>query len=75
MPFHRIFKSCGRLSQGNPKVFMLIGVLTERHILSRPNRPLPPYRAWLMDLFAVVKSKDRAALLAALDRVQVSFKP
>ncbi len=34
-----------------------------------------PYRPWLMDLLAVVKSKDRAALLAALDRVQAGFKP
>ncbi|MDF0664497.1 MAG: tetratricopeptide repeat protein [Nitrospira sp.] len=34
-----------------------------------------PHRAWLMELFAVVKSKDRAALLAALDHVQSSFKP
>lgn len=34
-----------------------------------------PYRSWLMDLFNVVKSKDRAALLAALDRLQASFKP
>jgi hypothetical protein len=33
------------------------------------------YRPWLMDLFAVVEAKDRAALLAALDRVQASFKP
>lgn len=33
------------------------------------------YRTWLMDLFAIVQSKDRAALLAALDRVQASFKP
>lgn len=34
-----------------------------------------PYREWLKNLFAVVESKDRAALLAALDRVQASFKP
>jgi tetratricopeptide (TPR) repeat protein len=34
-----------------------------------------PYRPWLMDLFAVVNAKDRAALLAALDRVQADFKP
>ncbi len=33
------------------------------------------YRTWLMELFAVVKFKDRAALLAALDRVQAGFKP
>lgn len=33
------------------------------------------YRAWLMELFAVVKSKNRAALLAALDRVQAGFTP
>jgi len=34
-----------------------------------------PYRAWLMELFAVVKANDRAALLAALDRVQAGFTP
>lgn len=33
------------------------------------------YRPWLMELFAVVKAKDRAALLAALDRVQAGFTP
>jgi tetratricopeptide (TPR) repeat protein len=33
------------------------------------------YRTWLMELFAVVKSTDRAAFLAALDRVQSSFTP
>lgn len=33
------------------------------------------YRPWLMKLFAVVKAKDGAALLAALDRVQAGFTP
>ncbi|MBX3324482.1 MAG: hypothetical protein U0223_11390 [Nitrospira sp.] len=33
------------------------------------------YRTWLADLFAVVQSNDRAALLAALDHVQASYKP
>ncbi len=33
------------------------------------------YRTWLMDLFATVKSTDRASLLAAVDRIQTRFKP
>ena len=34
-----------------------------------------PYRAWLMELFSVVKAENRAALLVALDHVQASFQP
>lgn len=34
-----------------------------------------PHRAWLIDLFTVVQSNDRAALLTTLDRVQANFKP
>ena len=34
-----------------------------------------PYRPWLMELFSIVESKDRAGLLSALDRVRSSFAP
>jgi tetratricopeptide (TPR) repeat protein len=36
-------------------------------------QPFAPYRAWLLDLFSVAESKDRATLLSALDRVEAGF--
>ncbi|TKB92195.1 MAG: TIR domain-containing protein [Nitrospira sp.] len=45
----------------------------KHHILSEP--VFASYRPWLMYLFASIKSRDRATLLAALDHVQASFKP
>jgi hypothetical protein len=32
-----------------------------------------PYRAWLMDLFSIAESKDRAGLLSAIDRTETGF--